>query len=105
MNSELKELKYGGLRIDPSGRKVHLPGRIIILAEMEFNTLYFLASNPDSAFTKKEIYHVVAEEKYMNWHGIIDNLIRQIRMKTGIRDIYTIKGYGYKFVSNRRRKK
>lgn len=52
---------------------------------MEFDVLYFLAANPDIAFTKEQIYEAVRD------------IIYRLRTKLKISNIRTLHGYGYKF--------
>ena len=47
--------------------------------------LYFLAANPDIAFTKEQIYEAVRD------------IIYRLRTKLKISNIRTLHGYGYKF--------
>ena len=52
-----KSLIYGKLQIYPVGRAVYIDGNETELTRMEFDVLYFLASNPNIAFTKEQIYY------------------------------------------------
>ena len=53
MADKEKSLQYGRLQINLLSRTVSIDNLEIILTRMEFDVLYFLASNPDLAFTKE----------------------------------------------------
>lgn len=69
----------------------------ISFTTMEFDVLYFLFSNPNIAFTKEQIYEAVKKERYIESAYVIRDIIYRIRYKTGLRNIQSIYGYGYKF--------
>lgn len=93
-----KFLEYGKLRIDVFGRVVYVDNKEIFLTRMEFDVLYFLASNPNIAFTKEQIYEAVSKDNYAEAAYIIKNVIYQLRNKLGIKNIQTLHSYGYKFL-------
>lgn len=64
---------------------------------MEFDVLYFLASNPNIAFTKEQIYEAVSKDDYSGGAYIIRDIIYRLRTKLKITNISTLHGYGYKF--------
>lgn len=59
--------------------------------------LYFLASNPNIAFTKEQIYEAVSKDDYSGGAYIIRDIIYRLRTKLKITNISTLHGYGYKF--------
>lgn len=59
-----KSLIYGKLQIYPVGRAVYIDGNETELTRMEFDVLYFLASNPNIAFTREQIYEAVSKDEY-----------------------------------------
>lgn len=91
-------LEYDKLRIDVLGRVVYVDNKEIFLTRMEFDVLYFLASNPNIAFTKEQIYEAVSKDNYVEAAYIIKNVIYQLRNKLGIKNIQTLHSYGYKFL-------
>lgn len=91
-------LEYDKLRIDVLGRVVYVDNKEIFLTRMEFDVLYFLASNPNIAFTKEQIYETVSKDNYVEAAYIIKNVIYQLRNKLGIKNIQTLHSYGYKFL-------
>ena len=47
-----KSLVYGKLQISPESRTVYADEQEVVITRMEFDVLYFLASNSDFAFTR-----------------------------------------------------
>lgn len=64
---------------------------------MEFDVLYFLASNSDIAFTREQIYDAVSKDDYSGGAYIIRDIIYRLWAKLKITNIRTLHGYGYKF--------
>lgn len=96
--SEIDEkLIYGNLYIHLVSRTVYVDGQEIALTKMEFDVLYFLASNPNIAFTRDQIYEAVSEDEYTDGSYTIRDIIYRLRAKLGIPYIHTLHGYGYKF--------
>ncbi len=52
MADKEKQLLYGRLQINLLSRTVSIDDQEIILTRMEFDVLYFLASNPDIAWIR-----------------------------------------------------
>lgn len=92
-----KNLIYGELQIYPVSRTVYKDGQEVVLTKMEFDVLYFLASNPNIAFTKEQIYEVVSKDNYSGGAYIIKDIIYRLRAKLKVANIRTLHGYGYKF--------
>lgn len=92
-----KSLVYGKMQIHPLGRIVYIDGQEIVLTAMEFDVLCFLASNPNIAFTKEQIYEAVSKDDYSGGAYIIRDIIYRLRTKLKITNIRTLHGYGYKF--------
>lgn len=97
MTDKEKSLQYGRLQINLLSRMVSIDDLEIILTRMEFDVLYFLASNPDLAFTKEQIYEAVSKDDYSGGAYIIRDIIYRLRSKLKITNIRTLHGYGYKF--------
>lgn len=92
-----KSLIYGKLQIYLVGRAVYIDGNETELTRMEFDVLYFLASNPNIAFTREQIYEAVSKDEYFGGAYIIRDIIYRLRTKLEISNIRTLHGYGYKF--------
>ena len=97
-----KSLVYGKMQINPVSRVVYIDAQEIVLTTMEFDVLCFLASNPNIAFTKEQIYEAVSKENYSGGSYIIRDIIYRLRTKLEITNIQTLHGYGYKFSTDNR---
>lgn len=62
MSETGKDLVYGKLGIHPTSRTVYVNDHEVMLTRMEFDVLCFLASNPNMAFTREQIYEAVSIE-------------------------------------------
>ncbi len=89
--------KIKSFKIIPDNYAVIINNRKIIFPKKEFKLLHLLASNPDKAFTRKEIYDTVWGDEVIVGDRTIDVHIREIRKKIGSKYITTFKGIGYKF--------
>lgn len=103
MADKEKYLQYGKLKIHPVSRTVYINARETVLTKMEYDVLYFFASNPNMAFTKEQIYEAVSKDNYSGGAYIIRDIIYRLRNKLQITNIQTLHGYGYKFIEDNRR--
>lgn len=92
-----KSLVYGKLQISPESRTVYADEQEVVITRMEFDVLYFLASNSDIAFTREQIYEAVSKDDYSGGAYVIRDIIYRLRTKLKIANIQTLHGYGYKF--------
>ena len=93
---------YKELAIDPLRRKVLMKEAEVPLTTLEFNLLYFLASNPSIVFSREVIYERVWREDSLYGTKSVTDLICSIRNKLGLSPkdseyIKTINGVGYCF--------
>lgn len=100
MADKEKFLQYGRLQINLLSRTVCRDSQEIILTRMEFDVLHFLASNPNIAFTREQIYEAVSKDNYSGGSYIIRDIVYRLRTKLQITNIQTLHGYGYKFVTD-----
>lgn len=96
-----KSIVDGKLQIYSISRTVYVEGQEVILTRMEFDVLYFLASNPNIAFTREQIYEAVSKDEYSGGAYIIRDIIYRLRTKLEISNIRTLHGYGYKFSTDK----
>jgi len=90
-------LKIANLNIDTEKFILFKDGHEIILPYKVFKILFLLASKPNKVFTRREIFdNIWGYETYVG-ERTIDVHIRKLREKTGIENIKTVKGLGYKF--------
>lgn len=92
-----KSITYKEFEIKIDSRAVFVKGQNVTLTRMEFDVLYFLASNPNIALTKEQIYEAVSKDDYSGGAYIIRDIIYRLRTKLKITNIQTLHGYGYKF--------
>lgn len=92
-----KSLVYGKLQISPESRTVYADEQEVVITRMEFDVLYFLASNSDIAFTREQIYDAVSKDDYSGGAYIIRDIIYRLWAKLKNTNIRTLHGYGYKF--------
>ncbi|MCM1561799.1 MAG: winged helix-turn-helix domain-containing protein [Butyrivibrio sp.] len=93
-----EKLTYGNLQIYLASRTVYVNEQEIVLTKMEFDVLYFLASNPNIAFTKDQIHEAVSNDDYAGDSAYtMRDIIYRLRAKLDIPYIHTLHGYGYKF--------
>lgn len=100
MTEHKRDIQINDTLICLDSREVKLAGEIIPFTTMEFDVLCFLASNPNIAFTKEQIYETVTKDNYVESAYVIRDIIYRIRNKTKIRSIQTLHGFGYKFCAN-----
>ncbi len=90
-------LEVGNMQIDKEKYIVIIDGIELILPRKEFELLSLLASKPNKVFTRDEIFSRVWSSDVIVGERTIDVHIRKIREKTGMENLKTIKGVGYKF--------
>jgi two-component system alkaline phosphatase synthesis response regulator PhoP len=90
-------LEVANLVIDRDKYVIYVDGNEISLPRKEFELLNLLASKPNKVFTRDEIFSRVWSSDVIVGERTIDVHVRKIREKTGIDNIKTIKGVGYKF--------
>jgi two-component system alkaline phosphatase synthesis response regulator PhoP len=90
------------IQIDTSAFKVFVDGNEVFFPRKEFKLLHFLATNRDKVFARETLLEFIWGEDTVVVDRTIDVHIRKIRQKLGssANCIQTIKGIGYKFVSN-----
>lgn len=103
INSEdIKIIELDNLIINPETREVKFHNQIVPLTSLEFDLLYFLASNPGKVWKRDDLVTNVWQSNPMGDNRVVDVHIGQIRRKIE-RDfhspqyIITIRGVGYKF--------
>jgi two-component system alkaline phosphatase synthesis response regulator PhoP len=93
-------IKIGQLTIDRDEYKILLNQKEILLPRKEFELLSLLASKPGKVFKRDEILDKVWGNEVVVGGRTIDVHIRKLREKIGDNSFKTVKGVGYKFVSN-----
>ena len=76
-----EKLCFDKITIDPQVKAVSKEDKELLLTGKEFDLLYFLASSPGRAYTKKQIYKAVWKEAYVYDDNNIMALVSKIRKK------------------------
>jgi two-component system alkaline phosphatase synthesis response regulator PhoP len=74
-------------------------GKHINLSRKEFELLALLMSKPEQVFDREKIYGAIWGKSIIVGDRTIDVHIRKLREKIGDEHIKTLRGFGYKFVS------
>ena len=97
-----EKLCFDKITIVPQIKGILKEDKEVLMTGKEFDLLYFLASSPERAYTKKQIYKAVWKDEYVYDDNNIMALISKIRKK--IEDdpenpkmIQTVRGVGYRF--------
>jgi len=99
-DNEINIIELKDIIIDKEKYKVYMSGNTLNLPRKEFELLYLLASKPDKVFKREKIMENVWGGEVVVGDRTIDVHIRKLREKLGDKYIKTIKGVGYKFVTD-----
>jgi len=88
-----------GLEIDVDAFVVRRSGQEIYLTRKEFRLLVLLVSRPNVVVRREQIFRSIWGDDPLMSDRTIDVHIRKIREKTGLDNIRTVKGVGYKWSS------
>ena len=99
-DNDITIIELNDIIIDKEKYKVHILGNTLDLPRKEFELLFLLASKPDKVFKREKIMENVWGEEVVVGDRTIDVHIRKLREKLGDKYIKTIKGVGYKFVTD-----
>jgi DNA-binding response OmpR family regulator len=98
-----ERLVFGDVEIEPGAREVHVDGRQLEITALEFDLLWFLASNPRQVFSREQIMDRVWGYTAVTDTGTVTVHVRRLREKIE-RDpsrpdhLQTVWGVGYRFV-------
>lgn len=92
-------ITYGGLEIDPLGRRVYVNKVEQNLTQKEFQLLYYLVKNAGVAIAREKLLNDVWGYGFFGDDRTIDTHIKMLRSSLGNYKDYikTIRGFGYKF--------
>ena len=99
-DNDIPIIELNDIIIDKEKYKVYISGINLDLPRKEFELLYLLASKPDKVFKREKIMENVWGGEVVVGDRTIDVHIRKLREKIGDKYIKTIKGVGYKFVTD-----
>lgn len=103
--SEIKDAKtidIGRLRLEGKSRRAFVNGKELVLTNKEFDLLYFLASSPDTVYSKEELFSKIWNYDSIGETSTITVHVNRIREKIkeidpSIDFIHTVWGKGYRF--------
>jgi len=98
--NNISESENMGIAINKELFVVVKNGVSISLPKKEFELLALLMSKPEKVFDREEIFYAIWGRNVVVGDRTIDVHIRKLREKIGDNHIKTVKGVGYKFVSN-----
>ena len=92
-------LEIGNLSIHPGTRSVRVNHEPVLLTNLEFLVLHFLARRPGWVYTRYQIVEGVRGDNYPVTDRSVDVLIVGLRKKLGTAGDYieTVRGAGYRF--------
>ncbi len=92
-------IRVKDLVIDIKGHEVRIAGTKLNLTPKEVDLLIYLASHPNTAFSREQLLEAIWRYDYMGDERTVDTHIKMLRHNLGAyRDrIVTIRGMGYKF--------
>jgi len=97
LQENASEIRREDIVINRERYTVEYKGENIVLPRKEFELLFLLASKPNKVFRREEIYDSIWGDEVIVGNRTIDVHIRRLRERTGIDNIKTIKGVGYKY--------
>ncbi len=97
-----KTIQIDGLRLDGKSRRAFVGEKEIVLTNKEFDLLYFLASSPDTVFSKETLFDEIWHYDSIGETSTITVHINRLRDKIKEIDpsldyIHTVWGKGYRF--------
>jgi DNA-binding response OmpR family regulator len=92
---------FGPLRVDATGREVHVDGVVVELTRTEFDLLAALSARPRMAFSRRQLIEAVWGEGWVGDEHLVDVHVGHLRRKLGDdpatpRFIRTVRGIGYR---------
>lgn len=101
-NNNAKTIEIGGLKLDGNSRRAFVNGSELVLTNKEFDLLYFLASSPDTVYSKEELFNEIWNYDSIGETSTITVHVNRIRDKIKEVDptidfIHTVWGKGYRF--------
>lgn len=90
---------FEGVEVDFRGRSVSVDGKTVVLTPKEYDLLFFLVRNPNTAFSREQLLSQVWGYDFYGDNRTIDAHIKMLRSNLGKyrKHIVTLRGMGYKF--------
>lgn len=101
-STDEKIIEIDGLKLDGKSRRVFVGSSEIVLTNKEFDLLYYLASSPDTVFSKEKLFDEIWHYDSIGETSTITVHINRLRDKIREIDpsldyIHTVWGKGYRF--------
>lgn len=101
-STDIHIIELDNLIINPETREVKFHNQLVTFTSLEFDLLYFLASNPGKVWRREDLVTNVWQNNPIGDNRVVDVHIGQIRRKIELdpnnpQYIITIRGVGYKF--------
>lgn len=93
---EQEVIKYKDIVINREEYSLTIGGKAVSLTSKEFDILYLFVSNPHRIITKDFLIDKIWKYEYRGDDAIIYTHMKNIRKKTGLDLIKTVRGVGYK---------
>lgn len=98
------DIKFRGLVINKTARRIFLNGQELQFSSKEYDVLFYLASNPDRVLTKEQIYEHIWGEEALGDLTTVAVHVRKIREKieadpSNPKYLETVWGVGYRFAA------
>lgn len=95
-------IEIEGLKLDKNARRASINGKEVMLTNKEFDLLYYLASNPDTVYSKEKLFDEIWQYDPIGETSTITVHVNRIRDKIKEIDpnadfIHTVWGKGYRF--------
>ncbi len=85
----------GGLRLDPSARRISLDGAPLDLTSLEYRALAYLMHHQGKVISKTELLEHIYSDGGDRDSNVVEVLITRLRKKIGQNLIETRRGHGY----------
>ncbi len=100
------DLSFPGLTVSLKEYDVHYDGKRLEMPPKELEVLYFLASHPNQVFTREQLLNQVWGFEFFGDSRTVDVHIKRLREKLADSEkygwtLYTVRGVGYKFATDR----
>ncbi len=95
-NDEEDIIVFGNYKLNKNEYTLYKGNDLILLPKKQFEILRLLLSRPNHVFSRDKIFEEIWGNDVIVGSRTIDVHIRKIREKTGLENIITMKGIGYK---------
>ena len=99
VTKEIAELKAGNLVVDLRLRQVRIGDRSIELSAKEFTLIETFLRHPNQVLSREQLLSAVWGYDYDPGSNIVDVYVGYLRKKISSHLIETVRGMGYRFVS------